>query len=63
MPSDYILRQMVRVSNNSQITNIVAKILSEKLDAVEMRNFEEWLKIVQREKDNSGHSRSPFGRY
>lgn len=42
-----ILPKMVRLSNNSRITQSVAVAISEKLDDNEFRDFKEWLKLVK----------------
>lgn len=42
-----ILPDMVSVSNNSQITNIVANTLVDKLSKKEINDFKTWLKIVE----------------
>jgi hypothetical protein len=41
-----ILSEMIQVSNNSRLTNIVAIALADKLDAKEIRDFKEWLKLI-----------------
>lgn len=50
------LRDLINVSNNSQLTNIVFNHLNNKLDDREKRDFFEWLKIVSREKENESRS-------
>lgn len=45
-----LLQKLVQVSNNSQLTNIVLQTLVKKFDEQEIREFYEWLKIVEREK-------------
>lgn len=50
------LSDLVKVSNNSRLTNIVLNELNSKLDDLEKRNFLEWLKIVN-EKHESSHRR------
>lgn len=41
-----ILPQMVSASNNSRLTQQVANTLVEKLTKNEIRDFKEWLKLV-----------------
>ena len=48
--------QLVEVSNNSQLTNIVLTTINEKLDDKEKRDFIQWLNIVKN-KQNSKQSR------
>jgi hypothetical protein len=43
-----ILPTMVRVSNNSQLTNMAANYIQNNLTSVEFENFRQWLKIVER---------------
>lgn len=43
------IRDLVAVSNNSQLTNIVANTLNEKLDDKEKRDFLDWLRLVRNE--------------
>jgi len=47
-----LLRQMVNVSNNSHMTNDMAKILSQKMDQNEMQQLLEWFRHTNRKISN-----------
>jgi len=42
-----ILPKMISVSNNSQITQVTANRISEKLEGIEFRDFQTWLGLIQ----------------
>jgi hypothetical protein len=42
-----ILPRMSTLSNNSQITNMVANTIIEKFDQKELRDFKQWLQLVE----------------
>ena len=46
--SNIQLHQIVKVSNNSRLTQQVLASVNEKLNDKEKRDFVEWLKIVER---------------
>jgi hypothetical protein len=53
-----LLPKMIQVSNNSPLTNIVCNSLVEKLDQKEFRDFKEWLRLIENNKNNnSGRDR------
>ena len=47
------LHQLVSVSNNSIITNNVLRIVNEKLTPEELKEFENWLRIVKQEQQSN----------
>jgi len=47
-----LLPNLIKVSNNSQLTAQIQKTLQEKLNDYELKNFEDWLKIVQNKINN-----------
>lgn len=56
------LRELVKVSNNSIITNNVLRILNKRLTHEERREFCDWLNIVYREQEiKSNHKQYPNG--
>lgn len=56
-----LLRDMVSLSNNSVITNNVARILSENLDGNDLIAVREWLKLAKREQSNNSKPNFGFG--
>lgn len=54
-----VLPTMVQVSNNSMVTRAVAEAITSKLDDKELREFQEWLKLVQMAQTKK--SRWPIG--
>lgn len=45
-----ILPQMVRISNNSRITQATAQAIADKLSNEEFRDFKVWLKLIEQNK-------------
>ncbi len=45
-----ILPQMVRISNNSRITQATAHAIADKLSKEEFRDFRVWLKLIEQNK-------------
>lgn len=63
-----LLRDMVSISNNSDMTNLAARILSEKLDENDLRAIQQWISLAKREKTydtgrNRGFGNPNFKRY
>ncbi len=48
-----LLPKMVSISNNSSLTNIVCNSLINKLDSNELRDFKEWLRLIENKQTNN----------
>ena len=42
-----ILPKMVSISNNSQITNVIARSIIEKFTPKELNDFKQWLRLIE----------------
>jgi hypothetical protein len=58
-----ILPTMVGVSNNSQLTNMVANYISDNLTSIEFENFRQWLKIIEHKIIDAERSPGTHRRY
>jgi len=52
-----LLRQMIKISNNSVLTNQLANLLSNKLDKIDMIKLIEWLKHANREQEHKNNGK------
>lgn len=56
-----IVREMIKISNNSQITNQAANILADKLTPEEFKVIQDWLFIARREKTQKTQKTGGWG--
>ncbi len=54
---------MVSVSRNCKLTNELAIAISEKLNIEEFRKFQEWMKIIEDEKQLQSNKVKRFGHF
>lgn len=58
-----ILPKMVSVSRNCKLTNELAIVIAEKLEPEEFRKFQEWMKIIESEKQLQSNKVKRFGNF
>lgn len=59
-----ILPQMIRISNNSQITNVTAQRIAERFNEAELRDFIRWMQLIEQETQiKINQNKKKFGRF